>query len=415
MKKLRIILLWALVLICSSQQISVIASASSLNPSSLPLRIVVDGNKINFPNAQAFKDESQQVYLPLSFFTDELKATVQLDESTNKLILTLNNKTLVAIIGNNGYTANGVAKSSSAAPLLKDSTTFIPVEYVSALGFTVTWDDPVQTLYIISLPKGEADQSLRIEVNGYKSEFPVDKPFVSNQNEVYLPISSLMDVGAVHAKWDKTTQKITLSLRERMLIAYIGSTKFSVNGVAMQSTAVPVYKDSKVYVPVQFLSKLGYSVTWYDTEQVVHINSLFEKRPDPKTLPVKKALVHGFVVPYVEMGPNRDPHYVSASQFWVYENDDHKGTDLLMQLTISFNQIGADPVKGFKEAEAILRQKINAKVVDSVMQYARKKTKRFYKLPDKSFTASNYTISVGADYDGDVAIGIWPKGVKFPF
>lgn len=224
-----------------------------------------------------------------------------------------------------------------------------------------------------------------------------------------------MDVGAVHAKWDKATQKITLSLREKMLITYIGSTKFSVNGVAMQSAAVPVYKDSKVYVPVQLLGKLGYSVTWYDTEQVVHINSLFEKRPDPKTLPIKKTIVHGFVIPYVEMGPNSVPHYVSASQFWVYENDDHKGDDLLMQLTVSFTQTGADPVKGFKEAEAILRQKINAKVVDSVMKYARKKTQRFYTLPDKSFTASNYTIAVSGDYGGDVAIGIWPKGVKFPF
>ena len=415
MKKIRIILIWVLVHIWSSQDISVIASASSLNSSNLPLRIVVDGNKINFPNIQPFKDERQQVYLPLSFFTDQLKATVQIDESSNKVIFTLNNKTLEAIIGNNGYSANGVAKSSSAAVLLKDSTTFIPVEYVSALGFTVTWDDPVQTSYIISVPKAEADQSLRIEVNGYKRDFPADKPFVSNQNEVYLPISTLMDVGAVHAKWDKATQKITLSLREKMLITYIGSTKFSVNGVAMQSTAVPVYKDSKVYVPVQLLGKLGYSVTWYDTEQVVHINSLFEKRPDPKTLPVKKALVHGFVIPYVEMGPNSEPHYVSASQFWVYENDHHKGTDLLMQLTVSFTQIGADPVKGFKEAEAILRQKINATVVDSVMKYARKKTIRFQSLPSKSFTASNYTIAVSGDYGGDVAIGIWPKSVKFPF
>ena len=61
------------------------------------------------------------------------------------------------------------------------------------------------------------------------------------------------------------------------------------------------------------------------------------------------------------------------------------------------------------EAEAILRQKIESNVVDSIMKYVRTKKQRSDVLPFKLFEAKDYIINVVSSGMDDIGIGLDKK------
>ena len=115
----------------------------------LPIRVVVNGTKINFPDAEPFIDENSRTQVPIRFVGEALGANVSWDGNTKKVTITLNGKKVVLQIGNKNYEVNGQQKQMDTVALLKESRTFVPVRFVSeALGATVKWNANIRTVYI---------------------------------------------------------------------------------------------------------------------------------------------------------------------------------------------------------------------------------------------------------------------------
>ncbi|UWV46449.1 copper amine oxidase N-terminal domain-containing protein [Acetivibrio thermocellus] len=115
----------------------------------LPIRVVVNGTNINFPDAEPFIDENSRTQVPVRFVGEALGADVSWDGSTKKVTITLNERKVVLQIGNKNYEVNGQQKQMDTVALLKESRTFVPVRFVSeALGAIVKWDANVRTVYI---------------------------------------------------------------------------------------------------------------------------------------------------------------------------------------------------------------------------------------------------------------------------
>jgi len=115
----------------------------------LPIRVVVNGTKINFPDAEPFIDENSRTQVPIRFVGEALGANVSWDGSTKRVTITLNGKKVVLQIGNKNYEVNGQQKQMDTVALLKESRTFVPVRFVSeALGATVKWNANIRTVYI---------------------------------------------------------------------------------------------------------------------------------------------------------------------------------------------------------------------------------------------------------------------------
>ncbi|WP_265447866.1 copper amine oxidase N-terminal domain-containing protein [Acetivibrio straminisolvens] len=115
----------------------------------LPIRVVVNGTKINFPDAEPFIDENSRTQVPIRFVGEALGADVSWDGNTKKVTITLNGKKVVLQIGNKNYEVNGQQKQMDTVALLKESRTFVPVRFVSeALGATVKWNANIRTVYI---------------------------------------------------------------------------------------------------------------------------------------------------------------------------------------------------------------------------------------------------------------------------
>jgi len=115
----------------------------------LPIRVVVNGTKINFPDAEPFIDENSRTQVPIRFVGEALGADVSWDGNTKKVTITLNGKKVVLQTGNKNYEVNGQQKQMDTVALLKESRTFVPVRFVSeALGATVKWNANIRTVYI---------------------------------------------------------------------------------------------------------------------------------------------------------------------------------------------------------------------------------------------------------------------------
>jgi len=97
----------------------------------LPIRVVVNGTKINFPDAEPFIDENSRTQVPIRFVGEALGANVSWDGNTKKVTITLNGKKVVLQIGNKNYEVNGQQKQMDTVALLKESRTFVPVRFVS--------------------------------------------------------------------------------------------------------------------------------------------------------------------------------------------------------------------------------------------------------------------------------------------
>lgn len=116
---------------------------------SLPLRVVVNGEKVIFPDAQPFIDAQQRVQLPVRFISEALGAEVLWDSKTKKATISLEGKTMGVYIGKKSYELNGITKQMDTAALFKQSRTFVPLRFVyEGLGVNVKWDDAVKTVYI---------------------------------------------------------------------------------------------------------------------------------------------------------------------------------------------------------------------------------------------------------------------------
>jgi hypothetical protein len=141
MKKLALLI----VLVCT------FVTLFSIAPSAveLPLRIVVNGSKLEFPDAQPFIDANGRTQTPARFIGEALGANVTWDGKEKKAVFSSTGNTLVLYIDKEDYDVNGVKKKMDTVALLLKDRTFVPARYVAeALGATVEWDASIRTVYI---------------------------------------------------------------------------------------------------------------------------------------------------------------------------------------------------------------------------------------------------------------------------
>ncbi|AEV69347.1 copper amine oxidase N-terminal domain-containing protein [Acetivibrio clariflavus] len=132
----------------------IIILTSTVGVAEIPLRVVVNGEKVNFPDAQPFIDENGRTQVPVRFVSEALGANVDWNGDAKKVTVTLNSRKVVLTIGLKTYEINNQTYQMDTVALLKESRTFVPIRFVSeALGATVTWDQNARSVYIKFDPK----------------------------------------------------------------------------------------------------------------------------------------------------------------------------------------------------------------------------------------------------------------------
>jgi len=157
----------------------------------MPLRIVVNGNRLFFPDAQPFIDSNGRTQTPARFIGESLGATVTWDGAEQKAVFVKGNKKLILYIGKKEYELDGKKLQMDTEALLQEGRTFVPARYVAeAFGATVRWDSIIRTVYIdtegSSLPTPQPTKDpvygwIKVETDDEYVEYHMSITFTSDQ------------------------------------------------------------------------------------------------------------------------------------------------------------------------------------------------------------------------------------------
>ena len=115
----------------------------------IPLRVVVNGDRISFPDAQPFIDENGRTQVPVRFVSEALGADVGWDGSTRTVTVEQARNKISLVVGKSEYTVNSRKMEMDTSVVLVEDRTFVPIRFVSeALGADVDWRDSIKTVYI---------------------------------------------------------------------------------------------------------------------------------------------------------------------------------------------------------------------------------------------------------------------------
>ncbi len=133
-----------------------ILMSSFASAANLPLRVVVNGQKINFPDAQPFVDAKGRTQVPSRFIAEALGAETTWNPKEQKAKFEVGDNKLELKIGQMSYLLNGKTLKMDTVAMIKDARTYVPARYVAeAFNADLRWDQTISTLYIQTNATGE--------------------------------------------------------------------------------------------------------------------------------------------------------------------------------------------------------------------------------------------------------------------
>lgn len=199
---------------------TVVLLSTLFSPSSVhadfPLRVVVNGTKIDFPDAKPYVDKNSRVMVPVRFVSEALGAKVDWDAKASKVTVKQDEKIIVLFIGKKEIDVNGKKDQMDTVAVTSKQRTFVPLRFVSqALGAAVVWDSPVRTAYINT--DGEAAPKAETEVVG-GLVVPMWKTHTDLM--VYVPESTAypgvwFEVNLLRANVDKQIEDLAIILAQK--------------------------------------------------------------------------------------------------------------------------------------------------------------------------------------------------------
>ncbi|AUG57080.1 copper amine oxidase N-terminal domain-containing protein [Acetivibrio saccincola] len=185
----------------------------------LPLRVVVNGDRVNFPDAEPFIDDNGRTQVPVRFVSEALGAEVGWEGSTKTVTISQGDKEIEIVIGKKDYTINGEKNLMDTEALLKEDRTFVPIRFVSeGLGARVDWDPAVRTVYIDTREKGDSkddtpkDGSI-IEKYGYL--VPNDTNIIIAKPQGSDKVETRMSVTTLRPNFEKQKDDVVFAIESR--------------------------------------------------------------------------------------------------------------------------------------------------------------------------------------------------------
>lgn len=134
-----------------------------------------------------------------------------------------------------------------------------------------------------------ASQGIAVTVNGQKVSFPDAQPFVDSNNRTMVPVRFVSEVlGAdvsfkTYKKANKLTKEVVIEHDKDYISLFANEKWITVNSTKKAMDTEAVIKDSRVFVPLRFISEgLGAQVEWISKKNTVAISTDYEvKIPEP--------------------------------------------------------------------------------------------------------------------------------------
>ena len=115
------------------------------------ITVSMDGTNISSKDGQPYQDSNSIVMVPLNTVIQKLDTNPSIEVKDDFAILTTSNYTIKLENNNKKVLINNEIFSLSTAPIIKNTTVFVPLEFFSQfLGKTINWDSSTKTAKILT-------------------------------------------------------------------------------------------------------------------------------------------------------------------------------------------------------------------------------------------------------------------------
>jgi plastocyanin len=128
------------------------------------MKIVLNGSALKYD--QSYLVDSS-LFVPYRAFAETIGAEVGWDDATKSVTVVKGDSTIKLTIGSTQANVNGSVKTMAAAAQLIDSSTFVPVRFLSEnFGITVDYNETTRTVSLSS--SASAHHSYTVEISDFK-------------------------------------------------------------------------------------------------------------------------------------------------------------------------------------------------------------------------------------------------------
>lgn len=248
------------------------------------IRVVVNGQKVIFPDAQPYMDANNRILIPVRFVSEELGAKVLWDKANQKVTISDDKNTVTLVIGQKQIKVNGVTKELDTQAIIKDTRTFVPIRFVSeALGATVEWDSKGKSVYINNNGKPIIKEKT-VECEGFVIPLAESESVIKHSSgEAYdIYMKSKLSIGTTNPEHRKEYNSKTIMialLPHNMTGADFDKQCNEMEYILQQQISTSITKQIMDYVKTKTHEDMGLSEKFfYSGEYKIRVNSL-EQEP----------------------------------------------------------------------------------------------------------------------------------------
>lgn len=244
---------------------------------------------------------------------------------------------------------------------------------------------------------------------------PNAAPFRDKNNRIMLPLKSVVEEMNGTLEWNGKTQTATIKRGNDTMVITVNNKTYSVNGsVKKLKDSTMIIKSGKTYIPLSVFSgnfgmkveiaAIG-SVVWISTPEAI----AKAKEPYDWDAWERYKNEEGKSEPFQNEGFTFNRFYNSGL---VVNGEDYRKEDgttrPVIDFLITFGNVGGDFIpEKLIDTEKILRQQVESKTVDAVINYAKKKKEREDELLEKTFKDKTYEIDVSSRSYDSLIISVW--------
>ncbi|QST02948.1 N-acetylmuramoyl-L-alanine amidase (plasmid) [Pontibacillus sp. ALD_SL1] len=120
-----------------------VATAGSL------LTVVVDGDKVKFPDQKPYINQDNRTMVPVRFVSEELGYKVKWESAKKQVTITNGSSSVILTLGSRYMKINGKTEKMDTAATLVSGRTFVPIRFVSqSLDSSIKYDSKTKTISI---------------------------------------------------------------------------------------------------------------------------------------------------------------------------------------------------------------------------------------------------------------------------
>jgi len=124
-------------------------AAESSNGDLRMIPVIVNGQKVKFPDTEPFINKDGRTMVPVRFISEKLGGTVAWDSDTHIVTIQSGSKEITLPIGSKAVKVDGKEISLDTSAALEEGRTVVPLRFVSeVLDSTVEWDDAAHAVKI---------------------------------------------------------------------------------------------------------------------------------------------------------------------------------------------------------------------------------------------------------------------------